>query len=89
MKSRTVRSGSVKVDLSWADKSITRPGSPTDLVGVDEVPHLTSHNSPGATSLRDNKKLGSLKDSSESRDPPLPKKNRSIARDKKSCICRN
>jgi len=80
VKKRTVRSGAVKVDLSWADKSIRRPGSAPDLVGVDEVPHLhPHHNSPGANSLRDNKKGGSLKDrarstSSESREPPPPKK---------------
>lgn len=77
VKKRTVRSGAVKVDLSWADKSIRRPGSAPDLVAGDEAPH--SHSSPGATSLRENKKGGSLKDrarstSSESREPPLPKK---------------
>ena len=37
VKKRPVgHTGAVKVDLTWADKSIRRPGSAPDLVSVEE-----------------------------------------------------
>ena len=53
---RTVRHGAVKIDLSFADKSIRRPGSAPDLVSSEEGVNQ------GETVLRNGKKSGSLRD---------------------------
>ena len=76
VKKKTPRSGAIKVDLTWADKSIRRPGSAPDLVGPEE-PHTEPL--PPRTDRGDNKKNGSFKDrarstSSESRENTAPVK---------------
>ena len=53
---KSARSGAVRVDLSFADKSIRRPGSAPDLVNNDEA--CTSQHSPGGNSVRSAKKIG-------------------------------
>ena len=75
VKKKTPRSGAIKVDLTWADKSIRRPGSAPDLVGGEEAGQ-DQHSEPGRA---ENKKNGSLKDrarstSSESRENTGPVK---------------
>ena len=75
VKKKTPRSGAIKVDLTWADKSIRRPGSAPDLVGGEEAgqgPHSEQ-------ARAENKKNGSFKDrarstSSESRENTAPVK---------------
>lgn len=54
---RKPRSGAVRVDLSFADKSIRWPGSAPDLVNNDDPSQL----SPGG-SIRSNKRPGGLTD---------------------------
>ena len=75
VKKKTPRSGAIKVDLTWADKSIRRPGSAPDLVGAEDLaqPGQLPHTEP------ENKKNGSFKDrarstSSESRENVAPVK---------------
>ena len=50
----------VKVDLSFADKSIRRPGSAPDLVNDDSM--HPSQRSPGGTSIRGANQAANLKD---------------------------
>jgi len=60
---KSSRYGAVRVDLSFADKSIRRPGSAPDLVNNDEG--CNSQHSPGGTSVRSGggaKKPGGLID---------------------------
>ena len=51
---RTKRCGAVRVDLSFADTSIRRPGSAPDLINNDDV--CTSKHSPGGNSVRSGQK---------------------------------
>merc|ERR1719234_291053 len=57
---KSSRCGAVRVDLSFADKSIRRPGSAPDLANNDEG--CNSEHSPGGTSVRSGgaKKIGGL-----------------------------
>ena len=75
-KRGSARSGAVRVDLSWADKSIRRPGSAPDLAAGEEV--LPSRGSPAT------KKAGSFKErtrssSSDSREAAATQKKAGVS----------